>query len=200
SSYSNHIFKLDYQDTKYEAQKYLLKEFSETKFPVIVLNPTFMLGKYDNGAGSNKMVLFIYKRKVPGFSPGGKNYVNVRDVASAAANALTMGKLGECYITGNRNMTYRESFTFIANTLDVKPPGLHMPRFISLAFGAFLSSVAFITKRRPSVTYRMARIACEGCYYSPEKAIRELSMPQSPLEEGIKDSMEWFRESGMLIR
>jgi dihydroflavonol-4-reductase len=198
SPYSNHIFKLDYQDTKYEAQKYLLKEYAENKFPALILNPTFMLGKYDNGSGSNKMVLYIYKQKVPGYSPGGKNYVNVKDVASAAANALTMGKEGECYITGSRNMTYRESFRFIAETLDVKPPGFQMPRFISLALGAILSSIAFITKRAPTVTYRMARIGCEGCYYSPEKAIRELNMPQRPLEEGIKESLEWFRERGML--
>lgn len=198
SPYSNHVFKLDYQDTKYEAQRFLLQEYKNNKFPVIILNPTFMLGKYDNGTGSNKMVLYIYKGKVPGFSPGGKNYVNVLDVATAAVNALTMGREGECYITGNRNMTYKESFTFIAETLDVKPPGLHMPRFLSLAFGALLSTMSFITKRPPSVSYRMAKIGCEGCYYSPAKAIRELKMPQSPIEDGIMDSLEWFREMGKI--
>jgi dihydroflavonol-4-reductase len=195
--YSNHVFRLDYQDTKFRAQEYLLKEYREHQFPVIILNPTFMIGKYDNGNSSNKMILYIYKRKIPGFSPGGKNYVHVRDVAYAAANALSMGTLGQCYITGGRNLSYQESFRIIAETLDVKPPGMKFPRFISVSFGALQSAIASITGRPPAVSYRMARIGCEGCYYSPEKAIRELRMPQTPIEEGIRESIEWFRERGM---
>ena len=45
------------------------------------------------------MILAIYHRKVPAFAPGGKNYVHVKDVATAIANALDgKGKIGECYI------------------------------------------------------------------------------------------------------
>lgn len=197
SAYTNHVFKLDYQDTKHAAQEYLLKEFRENSFPVIVLNPTFMIGKYDNGNGSNKMVLFIYKGKVPGFSPGGKNYVNVKDVATAAANALNMGQEGECYITGGRNLSYRQSFGLIAETLGVKAPSLKMPKLLSYGFGALQSSIAAISGKPPAVSYRMARIGCEHCYYSPQKAIEELKMPQTPIEDGIRDSIEWFREKGM---
>lgn len=195
--YTNHVFKLDYQDTKFKAQEYLLQEFREHNFPVIILNPTFMIGKYDSGNSSNKMILYIYKRKVPGFSPGGKNYVHVKDVAHAAANALTMGTTGQCYITGGRNLSYAESFRIIAETLDVKPPGFKLPRLLSVAFGALQSAFARITGKPPAVSYRMARIGCEECYYSPAKAIRELKMPQTPLEEGILESIEWFRERGM---
>lgn len=196
--YASAQFKLDYQDSKFRAQEYLIEEFKRDGFPVIVLNPTFMLGKYDTGNGSNKMVLFIYKEKLPGFSPGGKNYVHVKDVAHAAANALTMGKVGECYITGGKNMSYEESFRFIAETLDVKPPGMKLPKFLSYSFGALQSAMAFITRRPPDVTFRMARIGCVGCYYSPQKAIEELDMPQTPLENGVRDSLEWFRERGLV--
>lgn len=198
SPYSNHVFKLDYQDTKYRAQEYLLEQHRKDGFPVIILNPTFMLGKYDNGNSSNKMILYMYRGKVPGYSPGGKNYVHVKDVAHAAANALHMGAEGECYITGGRNLSYRDSFRLIAETLDVKPPRLKMPRFMSIAFGAVLSFISSFTRIAPPVTYRMARIGCEECYYSPEKAIRELKMPQTPLEEGVRESIEWFRERGMV--
>ncbi|MDF1571928.1 MAG: NAD-dependent epimerase/dehydratase family protein [Bacteroidales bacterium] len=196
--YSNHVFGLDYQDTKFRAQEYLLKEYRENNFPVIILNPTYMIGKYDNGNSSNKMILYIFRGKVPGFSPGGKNYVHVKDVAHAAANALTLGREGQCYITGGRNLSYRESFRLIAETLDVRAPAIKMPRFLSVSFGVMQSAVATITGKPPTVSYRMARIGCEECYYSPEKAIRELKMPQTPIEEGIRESIEWFRERGMV--
>jgi len=198
SPYSNYVFKLDYQDTKFRAQEYLLEQYRDNRFPVIILNPTFMIGKYDNGNSSNKMILYIFKGRVPGYSPGGKNYVNVRDVAVAAANALHMGRLGECYITGGKNLSYRESFHLIAHTLGVKPPALKLPRFMSVSFGALQSAYASVSRRPPPVSYRMARIGCEGCYYSPDKAIEELKMPQTPLEEGIMEAMDWFRERGMV--
>lgn len=198
SPYSNHIFKLDYQDSKYKAQEYLIDEHSRNAFPVIILNPTFMLGRFDSGKGSNKMIKYIYKGKVPGFSPGGKNYVNVLDVAHAAANALTMGRLGECYITGNTNMSYKQSFTYIAKTLNVPPPTRELPRLLSISFGILLSAIAYITKKEPPVSYRMARIGCEDCYYSSEKAVKELDMPQRPLDGAILDAISWFKESGQV--
>ena len=92
----------------------------------------------------------------------------------------------------------KESFDLIAQTLNVPAPKLKMPRFISLIFGGFLSMIAFITKVAPPVSFRMARIGCEYCYYSPEKAIRELEMPQSSLEDAIRDSLAWFMDDGIL--
>lgn len=196
SAYTNHRYRLDYQDTKYMAQEYLLQQYRKHRFPVIILNPTFMLGPYDSGNGSNQMVLFLYKRKAPGFSPGGKNFVHVRDVAVAAANALDRGRLGECYITGNVNMTYRDSFRMIAQTLDVKAPRIKLPRLAAVTYGAAMTMLSSVTRKPPQVTYKMARIGCEGCYYSPLKAVRELEMPQSPIQDAVKESIEWFRKTG----
>jgi dihydroflavonol-4-reductase len=196
--YINHKFKLDYQDTKFMAQEYLLEQYRSHGFPVIILNPTFMLGPFDSGQGSNKMVLYLYKEKAPGFSPGGKNFVHVKDVAVAAANALNRGRLGECYITGNMNLSYRDSFRLIAETLDVKPPRLKLPRLAAVSYGAALSAISSITRKAPSITYQMARIGCEGCYYSPAKAIKELDMPQTPIEEAVKDSIQWFKQNGVV--
>jgi len=198
SPYTNHKYKLDYQDTKYKAQQFLIQEFRKHAFPVIILNPTFMLGPYDSGKGSNQMVLFLYRQKAPGFSPGGKNYVHVKDVAVAAANALDRGRLGECYITGNVNMSYRDSFRLIAETLDVPPPRMKLPKFLAIGYGAVMSAIASVTGKPPSVSYKMSRIGCEGCYYSAEKAVSELDMPQSPIEEAVKESIKWFRETGAI--
>lgn len=196
--YTDAKYKLDYQDTKRAAQDFLVQEFKGSGFPVVVVNPTFMLGKYDTGNGSNKMVLSIYKGKVPGYSPGGKNYVNVKDVATAACNALTKGRLGECYIAGNMNMTYKDGFAYIAEALGVRAPKIGMPRFVTVGFGGICSLVAAITGKAPDVSYKMAKIACADCYYSPEKAVSELDMPQSSVADGVRDSLEWFKEMGLV--
>ena len=67
----------------------------------MILNPTFMLGSYDSGPSSGAMLVALYHRKVPGYTGGGKNYICAKDVAVTLANALTKGRIGECYILGN---------------------------------------------------------------------------------------------------
>jgi len=44
----------------------------------------------------------------------------------------------------------------------------------------------------------MARIACDGHYYRADKAVRELALPQTPVEEAIEAAYDWFRENGYL--
>ncbi len=86
--YASEKFGVDYFDSKYMAQKYLIHEAETRNFPVIILNPTFMIGPFDLSIGSNKMILEIYKKNIPGYSLGGKNYIYVKDVATAAVNAI----------------------------------------------------------------------------------------------------------------
>ena len=39
---------LNYQDSKYQAQQFLLEQVKEENLPAIIINPTFMLGPYDS--------------------------------------------------------------------------------------------------------------------------------------------------------
>lgn len=198
SPYASARLGVDYLDSKFRAQKYLVKKARAEGLPVIILNPTFMLGAYDSGGGSNKMILEIYKQKIPGYTGGGKNYVHVRDVAVAASNALTMGYIGECYIVGNKNMSYREAFNMIASELNVRKPAIPLPKFLALSYGAFNTLKYWLTGSPPSVSFIMARIACSKYYYSSEKAVAELNIPRTSLQLAINDSIDWFKTQGLV--
>jgi dihydroflavonol-4-reductase len=104
---------LDYMDSKFKAHQ-LIDEAVKDGVPAVVVNPTFMLGPYDSMPSSGAMVLAVYKQDVPGFAPGGRNYICVKDAAIGIANALDKGRVGESYIIGNKNMSYKEAFTLMA--------------------------------------------------------------------------------------
>jgi dihydroflavonol-4-reductase len=99
--YRSAMYGLDYMDSKYKAQQLILKEVQERKLPAVIVNPTFMFGPYDSNPSSGAMIVALYKGKVPGYTSGGRNYVCAKDAAVAIANALTKGRVGECYILGN---------------------------------------------------------------------------------------------------
>ncbi len=196
--YSSGKYGLDYMDSKRKAQELVLDAVVKQALPALIVNPTFMLGSYDSKPSSGQMILSIYKGKVPGYSRGGKNFIAVKDVAVGTANAITMGRIGECYIMGNENLTFKEAFTKIADTIHVSAPRLSFSDAMTQTYGSINSFFARILRYNPSVTKELALISCDEHYYSSEKAIKELDLPQTPIEVAIKEGFEWFKENGYL--
>lgn len=197
--YESDIYGLDYQDSKYQAQQFLLEQVRIKRLPALIINPTFMLGPYDSKPSAGAMILALYNRKVPAFAPGGKNYVYVKDVVVAIANALDgKGKVGECYIAGHENLNFKEAFTRIATLVGVKPPSISMPAGILKLYGRLGSLMGSITGKAPTVSYPMTKISCDEHYFSAAKAVRELDMPQTGLDVAVREAFGWFEENGYL--
>lgn len=194
--YTDHIYNLDYQDSKYAAQSYLLEQHKTKGLPVTIINPTFMFGAYDTKPGSGQMILSVYQGKVPGFTRGGKSYVAAKDVAFLAVEALERGRPGQCYLASGENLSYQEAFGKIALTLGVKPPGFPIPSWLGLVIGALGSGIGRLTGKPPILSYPAARLGNADCYYSNQKAVTELNMPQTPIEQPILEAFEWFKEHG----
>lgn len=191
---------LDYMDSKRRAQEIVLDAVETKKLPAVIVNPTFMIGPYDSKPSSGEMIIALHQGKVPGYTTGGKNYVAVKDAAFAIANAITMGEIGECYILGNENLTYKEAFEKIATTIGAKPPKIKLSSFVVKAYGGLSSFIANVFKTKPAVTKELATISCDRHYYSPEKARKVLQLPQTPIETAVQECFEWFKENGYLTK
>ncbi len=191
---------MDYIESKYQAQNLLLKEYRVNHFPVVIINPTFMIGPYDSAPSSGKMVIELLLGKVPAYAGGGKNFVYSKDVAVAAVNAIEYGKLGECYIAGNDNLEYGEFFQKVCEVFEVKFRLWRIPSFFILIVGFIYSVQARITGTPPKISYTMAKMASVHQYYSVAKAIKELKIPQTPIEVAIRDCCEWFVSNGYLTK
>jgi len=196
--YSSEHYGLDYMDSKYKAQLIVLENAKNGSLNAIVVNPTFMIGPFDSRPSSGEMVLSVYKRKIPGYTLGGKNFISVKDVAVAITNAITNARNGECYILGNENLTYKQAFEKIAKTIGVNPPRLKLPAKAVLAFGKINSFLATTFKYTTKMPYELTLLSSEIHYYSSAKAREELGLPKTPIEVAIKDCFEWFLENGYL--
>ena len=198
SKYNSFKYGIDYLDSKYKAQQLVLRAVKEDGLPAIIVNPTFMIGPYDSRPSSGAMILALYKNKVPGYSLGGKNFTAVKDVATAMANAITMGEIGQCYILGNFNLTYKESFEKMAAAIGAKAPTRKFSSKVVIAYGTLSSFLASVFKYYPSITKELAVLSSEHHYYSAEKAHKELLKPQTPIETAALECFEWFKENGYL--
>lgn len=196
--YKSATYGLDYMDSKYKAMQVVLEEVKKNSLPAVIVNPTFMFGPYDSTPSSGAMIVALYKGKVPGYTKGGRNYLCAKDAAVAIANALTHGRIGECYILGNENLSYKQIFTKISTTIGVEPPSLAIPSVFAKLYGHIGSLIGKLTGKAPAISYPLARISADEHYYNPAKARKELELPQTPVETGIKESFEWLKENGYL--
>ncbi len=196
--YNGGQYGLDYMDSKYEAFLELMTAVKDLNLPAVVVNPTFMLGPYDVKPSSGAMIVNLYQGKVPGYTRGGRNYIYVKDAAIGVVNALEKGRIGESYIIGNANMSYKEAFFLIADTIGAKRPSVYFPPFATKAFAVLLTLVAKLQGKLPNISLPMAKIGCDEHYFTAAKAIREIDLPQTPLSIAIRESFEWLRDNGYL--
>ena len=109
-----------------------------------------------------------------------------------------MGRIGECYILGNENLSFEDAFKRMANVIGVKPPKFKLANGVVIFYGAVNSFLAKLFKFTPAITKELATISTEKHYYSPEKARKELKLPQTNIDIAIKECFDWFKENGYL--
>ncbi|MEM6342292.1 MAG: NAD-dependent epimerase/dehydratase family protein [Bacteroidota bacterium] len=189
---------LDYINSKLAGQNEIIKAVKEKALPALVINPTFMIGPYDTKPSSGAVLVAAWQNPPPFCTKGGRNWVAVKDVATATVNALHQGRIGECYIAGGQNMSYVQAFGLLEELTQKPQPQKTLPNFMILLTGWFASLFGKITGKAPKITYEMAKVACDSHFFSPAKAIAELNMPQTPIKEAMQEAFDWFFANGYL--
>jgi dihydroflavonol-4-reductase len=192
-------FKNPYFETKMEAEKVAL-EIAARGLEVIIVNPTFMIGEWDVKPSSGQMIIEVARGRVAVYPDGGQNFVDVLDVAQGILLAMEKGRPGEKYVLANKdgNMTYRDFWTLVAKVVGVRPPRIRVPYAAAVIGGYVFDAVGRLFGIEPDVNSSSARFSYETHYFNPQKAIRELGLPQSPIEPAIKRAYEWFKSRGMI--
>lgn len=197
--YKSFKYKLDYLESKKEGREVVLDAVKNRGLLAIVVCPTFMIGPYDTKPSSGAMVMAVAQNKLPVLTKGGKNWVPAKDVAIALCNALDKGRIGESYILGGENLTFKDAIAKIASAIgQTDYPKFEMANAFIFGLGRLSSFAANVTGKTPKLSYPMAQIACDGHYFNSGKAINELGLPQTPIEEAVLELKQWFEEHGYL--
>jgi dihydroflavonol-4-reductase len=187
-------YNISYYESKHLAQEAVLRAVREKGLSGIVVNPTFMVGPYDDKMNAARLVSSIINRKVPGYPPGGRNFVHAGDVARAIYNAVESGTVGECYILGNENLSYRKFFETVGKVSGLQVPMLPIPAFLVCLTGLVQTMIAYISGSSPQICYNMARGPCQRAYYSSEKARKYLQLSRTPISIAIQETIEWLEK------
>jgi dihydroflavonol-4-reductase len=112
---------------------------------------------------------------------------------------MERGESGESYNLGNNdnNISLRELFSLIGEISGVAPPRFKIAYPAALAYAYSCLLVAnYITHRPPLLTPGVLQILRIFKKIKSTKAIKELGLPQTPLRETIRRTVNWYKENG----
>jgi dihydroflavonol-4-reductase len=178
-----------YVNSKHEAELEAFR-LAAHGLPVVIVNPTFVLGPQDPTGTSMGLVRRFLLEQIPAYVDGALNIVDVRDVAAGHLLADEKGEVGERYILGGRNFTLDRLFADLGRISGVAPPPLKLPGSVAVR-GLELARLA----RLPvPVIVEEVRSATLWWTYRNTKARRELGFRPRPHEQTLEDAVAWQRE------
>jgi dihydroflavonol-4-reductase len=187
-----------YKRSKFLAEQVALG-LARRGLPVVIVNPSAPIGPWDvKPTPTGQMVVDFMRGRMFATLDTGLNLVHVRDVARGHVLAAERGTVGEKYILGaaHGNVSLAEIGRLLAEITGRRPPRLRVPYAVAWCGAACMEAVARVTGGAPRVPLTAVRMARKRMYFSPAKAIRELSLPQTDVREALREAVEWFAARG----
>lgn len=180
-----------YALSKLMAQNIVLQKCTTESLNAVVVNPSFMLGRYDYKPSSGVIFDRILGKKIAFFPPGGKDFVSVETVARAAVSALRVGESGQAYLLTGTDCSYRDFFRKVAEKSGQKTILIPVPGFLIRFFG-FWGGVFQLFGAKTALTPTNAAILCHSFYYNHSKATRVLHFEETDLDNLVAECIDWF--------
>lgn len=190
-----------YCDTKIAAEKAVWAAYHENKISAVVIQPANVYGPNSNPWTVRPVKLIQSDQMI--LINGGTglcNYVYIDNLIDATLAATRSDiSVGQAYlISDGHPVTWKEFFGYYAQ-MARKPSLRSVPGWLGniLALGMELSSK--FSGKPPKISREAIRYLTRQSRFSIEKAKRDLGyQPRFSLEEGMKRTEQWLRETGYL--
>jgi dihydroflavonol-4-reductase len=189
----------------YKRSKYLAEHEARSAVAagqdVVIVNPTTPVGPWDaKPTPTGEVILRFLRGRMPAYVDTGLNLIDVRDAAAGHILAFERGVSGERYILGHENMTLRDLLGRLAAIVGRQPPRIRLPRVVPLLYAWLGEHVLARAGIAPDVSVESVRMAKQRMYYTAEKAVHELGLPQSPVTTALADAVTWYQDHGYVAR
>jgi len=189
-----------YKRSKFLAER-VTEEYAARGLPVVIVNPSNPIGPWEvKPTPTGQMIVDFLKGRMFGCLDTGLNLVHVDDVVRGHVLAAEKGRVGEKYILGNRNCSLAELFEMLAQATGVAAPRFRVPYRLIWMAALVSEGHARVTRRPPRVPLTGVRMARKHMYFSAAKAVRELGLPQTPIDRALRDAVGWFVAEGYAPR
>lgn len=188
-----------YSQSKAMATQEVLDACRERGLKACVVHPSGILGPKDYAVSETTgTIIKIMNGQMPVGMGGSFNLCDVRDLAHGCIGAADRGRIGECYILGNKEVTLREVCQMLHDASGCKTPRFYVPIKMAYLLASQMEKKSQKTGEKPLMTnfavYNLAR----NNKFDYSKAERELGYHTRPYAETLQDEARWLIEEGFV--
>lgn len=184
-----------YERSKHVSERLVLDQAAGLE--VVCVNPSSVQGP-GRASGTGKLILDVMRGKLPVLVETTVSLVDIEDCARGHLLAADRGQPGERYLLSGASLSIREAVALLARIggLSIEPRFLPGSMISLIAGGVELG--ARVVRRKPPACREMVRVLRHGHQYDGTRAIRDLGLSYTPLQDTITRTIGWFRAEGLL--
>lgn len=186
-----------YERAKFEAEQ-VATSYLDKDLPLIMVNPAGVYGPGDFKP-TGRFILNFLNGRMPGLFKASTSLVYLDDVGIGHVFAASKGKVGERYILSGDSVTMHEWGGLLSRLSGAKMPRT-VPVFLGGMTASFGEMISRITKHPPILSKETFKLTSHGFSVDGTKAAKELGVEYTPIEEGVRGTIRWYWEQGLLKR
>ncbi|MCB9270915.1 MAG: NAD-dependent epimerase/dehydratase family protein [Lewinellaceae bacterium] len=185
AEWRDEVYHSNYSWSKYWAELEVWRGFAEG-LEGLIFNPSTVLGTGNWNQSSCQLFSQVW-HGLRFYAPGGTGFVDVRDVVAAVWEGLKREDLTEeRYILNGTNTSYRDLLMRIAGLLDKPVPRWEVSRMLRRLGLAVVAPLEAMGLWHHPVSSEILRNTGQTNRFDAQKAIRDLGMQFTPLEETLQ--------------
>ncbi len=188
----------EYESSKSMCELLVKNYIIQKNLDIVIVSPTRVYGP--NLIGKSESVTYLIEKFInkkwkiiPGNGEKTGNYIFINDVVNGLNLAMEKGRNGHTYILGGTNHTLNEFFETLKKVSNVHVKMYNIPIWLIMLFARFQYFLANNFNINPLITPKWIAKSKYHWSVSSKKAQKELGLEVTPLEKGLKETVEWMK-------
>ena len=208
NSTKNEIYEVGYYDIKkvdgvYGKSKALANNYilDNLKTDSSIILPSAIIGPYDPRTSPlNNAIKKFLNNKLPAVTKGGYNLVDSRDVAKGILLAAEHGINKESYLITGNYISVEDLIALAAKLTNKKPIKRKVPHLLIKIISPFIEIHSRLHRKIPLFNGFSMDCLKQNSNYSYKKAHSTFNYEPRPIEDTLKDTINWMVDTGYLTK
>jgi dihydroflavonol-4-reductase len=165
----------------------------------VVVYPSGIIGPHDfRPSDTGKLICDCARGRLKAYVRGAYDFVDARDVAQGLMAAAKSGRTGQGYILSGHQVAVEDLLDTVKLITGAPAPRWCLPFGFARAASHLMPAYYLACRQPPRFTTYSLDVVSSNCLMSYEKAEQELAFSARPFHETMRDTLDWFRQQGIL--